>query len=279
MKALNMIYKFRSIWLTVIFCLAQAVASYADTVFSENYEVTSINDLKSRGWEVSNSTDLNGTPVLSIVPAPSGRSGKVLRMQYQGVHIDDNHNASISRNFPGVPELYERYFVRFDAIDPGQSSGFSNITAKQHYWNVGVAPNIVTNFFWNDNRMGMTNQTAVMHTCPNGQSDTTCNLTANQATVKMTYGVWRCVEVHAGQSSADMWIDGVQVLHYEKPYWIAPSAWNFIHVYRQGADNQYRYEDDFVVSTTRIGCSGSPSITGGTTTTPPPASPTGLIVQ
>lgn len=274
-----MICEVRFIWLTVIFCLAQVVTGYAGTIFSENYEVTTVNDLKARGWEVSNSTDLDGTPVLSIVPAPSGRSGKVLRMQYQGVHVDDNHNAKITRTFPGVPELYERYFLRFDAINPSQPSGFSNITAKQHYWNVGALPNALTNFYWGDDRMGMGNQTSVMHTCPNGATDVTCNMTANAGTVRMTYGVWHCIEAHAGQSSLDLWVDGIQTVHYEKPYWVPAPAWNLIQVYRQGADNQYRYEDDFVVSTTRIGCSGSTSTTGGTTTTPPPAAPTGLTLQ
>lgn len=281
MKALHMvytIYKFRSFWLTVIFCLAQVVTSYAGVIFSEDYEVTTVNDLTSRGWEVSNRTDLDGTPVLSIVPAPSGRSGKVLRMQYQGVHVNDNHNASITRRITGVPELYERYFVRYDAINPGQPSGFTNITAKQHYWNVGALPNALINFYWGDNRMGMGNQTNIVHTCPSGSTDVTCNMTANAGTVRMTYGVWHCVEAHAGQSSLDLWVDGIQTVHYEKPTWVPASAWNLIQVYRQGADNQYRYEDDFVVSTTRIGCSGSQS-PPPTTNNPPPATPTGLIVQ
>lgn len=279
MKALNMICKTRSIWLTIIFCLAQVITSYAGTLFSENYEVSTVNDLKSRGWDVANGTDLDGTPTMSIVPAPSGRSGKVLRMQYQGVHVDDNHNAKIGITFPGVPELYERYFVRFDAINPGQPSGFTNITAKQHYWNVGVLPNTGLTFFWGDDRLGMGSQTNIMHPCPNGTTDVTCNMTANAGTVRMTYGVWHCVEAHAGQSSLDLWVDGIQTVHYEKPYWIPAPVWNTIYVYRQGADNQYRYEDDFVLSTTRIGCSGSPSTPSGTTNPPPPASPTGLTVR
>lgn len=71
-------------------------------------------------------------------------------MQYQGVHVDDNHNAHLYITFPGVPDLYERYFVRYDAIDPSKPSGFTNITAKQHYWNVGELPDTGTVFWWND---------------------------------------------------------------------------------------------------------------------------------
>lgn len=283
MKALNMVSRIQSIWLTVIFCLAQVITCYAGILFSENYEVTSVNDLKTRGWEVSNNTDLDGTPVLSIVPAPSGRSGRVLRMQYQGVYVDESRNAKIGISFPEAPELYERYFLRFDAINSGQASGFNAITSKQHYWNVGALPDIVTLFAWGNDVWTVANQTNISHTCPNGSTDVTCSLNANVGTVHMTYGVWHCVETHAGQSSVDMWVDGVQVVHYEKPNLVPAPAWNYILVYRQAADNQYRYEDDFVVSTTRIGCSGSSSTTTNTTSdttnTPPPASPTGLMVQ
>lgn len=34
----------------------------------------------------------------------------------------------------------------------------------------------------------------------------------------------------------------------------ASSLWHRIEVYRQSALNQYRYEDDFQLATTRIGC-------------------------
>lgn len=240
--------------------------SYAVTLFSEDYEVTTINDLIGRGWDVQNTTDIDSNPVLAIVDAPSGRTGKVLRMQYAGVHVDDCCNAKITKSFTPSSDVWERYYVRFDKIDPGQPSGFTDITAKEHYWNVSVLPNFYTSFLFADTAMGLVNQTNTNHTCPNSSVDVTCNLNHNLATIDMTYGQWFCVEVFASPSAVDMYIDGTQTLHYTGSGWVAPSTWDTIQVYRQGSDNQYRYEDDFVVATTRIGCAAS---SGGVDNTDP----------
>lgn len=250
-------------YLILIVILAFPITAQAVTLLSEDYEVASINDLTGRGWTVDNTTDIDSNPVLAIVAAPSGRTGSVLRMQYAGVHVDDCCNAKITKSFTPSADVWERYYVRYDKINTGQPSGFTGITAKQHYWNVSVLPNMVTNFLFGDTAMGLTNQTNVNHTCPNSSVDMTCNLNHNLATVDMTYGQWFCVETHASQTAIDMYIDGVQTLHYQGSDWVSPATWDTMQVYRQGADNQYRYEDDFVMATTRVGCAAGGSTAGG----------------
>lgn len=227
----------------------------ATTLISEDYEVADVDSLSSRGWLVDNTTDIDGNPVLAIVTCPSGRSGKCFRMQYYGQHVDDCCNGKITQSFTPSPDIWERYYLRYEIIIPGDPTGFSNITAKQHYWNNSTLPDAGSNYFFGSDEIGMGNQTTVMHQCPNGTTDVTCNLEANLATVHQTYGVWRCIETHMSQAAVDMYVDGVQTLHVASPNWVSATNWDTIAVYRQGSDNQYRYEDDFVVATTRVGCS------------------------
>ena len=252
----------------IVFCmlLLVPIQAHAATIFSEDYEVTAISDLTGRGWSFDNTNDRDGQPVLQIVTAPSGRTGKVLRMSYVGPFIDECCNAYLLRNFTGVPEFYERYYVRYDPIDTGQPSGFNAVTSKQHYFNVADSPDALTNFFFGNDEMGIgTQDSANTHPCPNGPDGPGCNLFANQSIVHFTNGVWRCVETHLGQTSADIWVDGTLTLHYEGSDWFAPANWYAIMLYRQAADNQYRYEDDYVVATTRVGCAagGGGSTAGG----------------
>ena len=101
----------------------------------------------------------------------------------------------------------------------------------------------------------------------------------------MNNNQWYCVETHhkmntpnVADGAAEIWIDGVLTVQYTnlnlRDSAHASAAFTHIEIYRQGSDNMYRYEDDYVVATTRIGCSGSPSadIT-------PPAPPIGLAIR
>jgi hypothetical protein len=72
----------------------------------------------------------------------------------------------------------------------------------------------------------------------------------------------------------EIWINGVQTISYPRTFrdnTTATAALTQITVYRQGADYMNRYEDDYEVATTRVGCSGNPSAD-----TTPPVAPTGL---
>lgn len=107
------------------------------------------------------------------------------------------------------------------------------------------------------------------------------NLVSNS--VALHDGQWYCIETHqklnsaTGDGIAEAWIDGVQTVKYLYRTFLNPSTqlgarFNWLNIYRQGGDNMYRYEDDYVVSTTRI---------GGCDKLPPsgnarPAAPTGL---
>lgn len=274
-----------SVSVTVIFTLVifGQTNGYAGTIFSENFEVNNISDLTSKGWGVGNGTELDGTPVLSIVPAPSGRSGKVLRMQYQGIHVDDNHNAKIVRTFPDSPEIFEKYYVLYQPINTSQPWGYTPITSKQHYLktNTGL-PNFLTNFYWDEPFMGMGSQKQSSQTCPNGAVDVTCNLYANKAQIPMNDQRWHCVESHVKFNTpntpdgvAELWIDGTQTLSITNGLWrdstTTNTAFSYVEVYRQGGDNMYRFEDDYVMATSRVGCSGSPMSL-------PPTAPKNLTV-
>jgi len=289
--------RFGSILIAITICFGQLSYSHAGTIFSENFEVTNgdvrqgnapYNDLVARGWGVS--PNCNGYCSMSIVPAPSGRTGSVLRFTYAETVLsppapsDDSHNAFLERNWPGVPEMYERYYVRFETVNPSLPSPMTGGAGyKQHYINQGVLPNFGS-MMTDGGYYRMGNQTTITHICPPGASgwpdgDVTCNLNQNVGSVSIPHGVWACIETHIGQSSVDLWINGTQVVHYTSGVYY-PSDYNRVVVYRQGSNNEYRYEDDYVVSTSRIGCSGSS--TTSTQTSPQlqaPSSPTNLQVN
>ena len=173
--------------------------------------------------------------------------------------MNDSHNAKLDRTWADVPEIYERYFVRYETYNSALPSPFQGGAGdKQHYFNVSILPNFILMPHYNNGHMALTNQSTVMHTCPNGSTDVTCNLFQNVGSFTLTYNTWHCVETHLGQNIAEVWVNGTQTLRYTTNI-ITPSTYDRIEVYRQGADNQYRYEDDHVVATTRVGCSGSPT--------------------
>lgn len=253
------------------------IPGYAGTIFTEDYEVANVNGLTAKGWGVFGDT-------VDIVSSPVHGGSKALRFTYQGIHTDDCCNSKIYRSFPAAPEIYERYYVRYAPINPSQPSGFTKITAKQHYFKNDITglPNFVSNYFWGDPRIAMSSQTRTV----------TKNLYANVADIPMNNNQWYCVETHLkfntpnqNNGLVEMWVDGVQTVKYTDNWRdssTAAAAFTFLEIYRQGADNQYRYEDDFVLSTTRIGCSGNPAQAPAPPTQPgatAPASPTNLVVR
>jgi hypothetical protein len=229
------------------------------------------------------------------VNCPAGRTGRCLRYQYQGLHDipghtvaqNDAHNADLYRTFAPVPEVYERYYVKLDKIDASQPYGFFGPSAKQHYWKLNGAtgyPSFVFGSFQSTPYWQIGSQQNPAITCPNGSVDVACNNYANLAQISMLDGQWHCVESHiklntVGMSDGqlDVWIDGTHTVGLTGNWRSSLSSTaEFVsfETYRQGSDNMYRYEDDDVVATTRIGCAGSPSVDSM-----PPKSPRGLRVQ
>ena len=262
--------------------------AHAATIFSEDYEVANKSDLAARGWYTGiNQAERDGTQTISVENAPSGgpnpRGGKVLRLQYQGIHqfpSSDAYNDKITIGFSAQPDLYARYYRRADPIPPATQTGYGTSSAKQHYLKVnGTSPDGYPNgftIFWFGSR-----------SYELGAQNPNFNAYSNMASVSMADYRWYCVEYHwkmntpnVANGVMEIWIDGVQTLGYYTMNFRdtahANTAFTNIEVYRQGSDNMYRYEDDFVLATTRVGCSGSPPQPGDTT---PPSPPTAFMVQ
>lgn len=284
MSTLGKFVPMHPLWLSIILCLGLAHPTYAATIFSEDYEVANLAGLEGKGWtclQPGPTPSCSAPGTTNIVSStknglPPHGGSHMLRQDYVGVHVNDCCNSWIMKTFTGVPEFYERYYVYFEAIDPSQTAGFSAVTAKQHYYNVASVPDMVSNFLFNSPEIVLGNQ-GTSHSCPpppggSGVVDSTCNLRQNVTHVPMTFNTWHCVEFHLGQTIAEGWVDGGQTLAFSTNLQM-PTLWDKIQIYRQGSDNLYRYEDDYVVSTTRVGCSAS---TGDTN---PPAAPIGLTLR
>lgn len=278
MRTLDRFVQIRSLWLATFLSLGLAAPVSAAIIFTEDYEVAALTNLTAKGWSIN----CGSTPCTTdIVSSPVHGGSKALRMTYIGNHdypgggSDDTKNSKITKNFTGVPELYERYYVRYDPIDTSQPSGFSN-SGKQHYLNVASTPNFWTGFMFNNKQLISMNQTTVNHTCPGGHTDVTCTLRQNMANVYIAWNRWYCIETHHGPGIVEIWVDGQLTTRHLAPTVMSPATYFSIQIYRQGADNMYRYEDDFVVSTTRVGCSGNGNSSSDTTA---PATPTGFTVR
>jgi hypothetical protein len=242
------------------------------TIFSDGFEYADMTALQAAGWNLTCSSSPCTT---DLVSSPTHSGSKALRQTYAGNpyfpdgSLNESNNSKITWTFAGLPDLYERYYVRFDAINASQPSSFGQPTAqqnggaKEHYYNVSILPNFYTVFGTggDQNYVRMTNQAQTI----------TVNYPQNVAAVPLSRGVWHCVETHLSQTTIELWVDGTRLINYSGI--IAPS-YNTVQIYRQVSENLYRYEDDFVIATTRIGCSGSPSADSQ-----PPLTPSGLVVR
>lgn len=268
--------------LILFFLLVLAVPSQASTIYSTGYEYADMTALQADGWTLTCSsspctTDLATTTVSGA--SPHGGS-KMLRQTYAGVHcpsgncsIGDATNSKIDRTF-STAELYGRVFMRWECN--GASCGFGAAAGtKLHYINVSVLPNFFIHMFTEQN-IGAVNQTTVTHQCPPGATpqafpDVTCNLKPNISTATFPLNQWVCVEYHLSQSQVDIWTDGTLRASYTTGV-IYPTTYNRVQIFRQDANDMVRYEDDFVLSTSRVGCGEASSASA-------PNAPTGVAVQ
>ena len=227
---------------------------------------------------------------MSIVTNQVHGGSKALRLTYQGVHVNDNSNSRLIKSFAAAPEIYARYYYRTEPIPPATQSGYTAITAKQHYLKVdGTSPdgypNFVINHFWGSRELAFSVQEAFDCPpvylggpgCPNDYG--------NMASVPLQDNRWYCIEYHIKMNTPnvangvhEIWVDGVQTFGLTNRIFRdtvhANAAFTELTVYRQGSDDMYRYEDDFVLATTRVGCSGNPSADST-----PPRAPIGLSLQ
>ena len=284
MPALDMIIQMRSVWLAIIVCFGLASPTYATTIFQESYEVEDVTTLSTTGWTVTNN---NGT--IGIVKMPGLSESKSLRMEYGEQWVNDCCNGKIARSWAGVDEIYERFYLRMDTIDLAQPSSFTGGAAtsmKLHFFNPGgVEPfAVLVGFFSGSQALGMTVNYPInfLVTCPSGKVQSTCSYPPNIVHVPFPKNVDRyvCVETHAkvgapnvNDGILEIWQDGLLTLRYPNLKFLdtasANGKFSRVEVYRQGGNNLYRYEDNYVLATTRIGCLPSTSSSDST----PPASP------
>jgi hypothetical protein len=284
----------------------------AATIFSEDYEVTvgfingtqTRTDLATRGWGVVCSS----SPCTSDIWSMAGHTGamtKAIRMTYAGTYCrlpgpvcDDSKVSNIYRGFAGKDEIYERYWVRYEKIaqsDPSPHVSDLNVTAVQHYFESSNVFSAVFGFNFFDgllNSPGFTVRRNLAVTCPtSGSMPMTCSYPQNRSGTIIPFNQWVCVETHqkmntvvGGVGLADgvieVWLNGTLTTQYTNVIYrtntaTSTSKFNFIRVVRHGADNRYRYEDDFVLADTRVGCSGAPQ----SSDTTPPTAPTNMIVR
>lgn len=126
-------------------------------------------------------------------------------------------------------------------------------------------------------------------TCPNSFPDSTCNYPPNLATVEVNDNQWHCVETHqslgtsgVANGSLDLYIDGTQTLHYGSLLMDTNNApMRYVRAYAQYGLGD-RYQDDWAVGDTRIGCDGGgepepPASTGGSMDVKVPDAPTMFV--
>ena len=282
MRTLDRLVPMRSVWLAIILCLGLAIPAYAATIFSEDFEAADYATfLSTHGWLGGDIA--HATTDLFTMTGHTGASTRVLRLTYQGIHVNDCCNSSTTKFFSPQPEIYVRYYFRTEPIPPATQSSYSNITGKQHYLKTGGTsdgtPNTVLN-----HRFGSRAKTFGDQGNWIGGG---VNHTPNMANIPLQDNRWYCIEYHVKMNTpneangvAEIWVDGAQTLgEYsigQRDTAHANAAFTSLQIYRQGSDNMYRYEDDMVVATTRVGCSGTPPASADST---PPAAPLGLTLR
>lgn len=269
-----------------------AVPAQATRLITEDFEITDSdlctgqakNDLIGKGWGVYVSSNQYCSAAIVSMTGHTGATTKALRFQYQGtaVNLTEDHNATLSRGFSTQSELYERYYYRTAPIPPATQSEYFYVTTKQHYFKTHnsllAAP--VTVMFWGGREFAWAQQ---------GNQDcgfVSCNDDPNILSVPLQDNVWYCIETHVKLNTTDtkngiaeIWVNGQLTTQYTHNYSNTALAeglgWTEVQLFRQNANNMYRYEDDWVVATTRIGCGSTPAPTD----TQAPASPIGLFIR
>jgi len=260
--------------------IADPNAPSTGILIQEDYEVTEMKGLEAKGWIYTYNP--GRPPSMDIVSSPVHSGSGALRMTHRegngkpsptgnGVVLDDLNNAKIGRRYTPVEEAFTRYYVRYEAVDPSQPSLFVdqyNASAKQHYFNPGGADPISPcfGFAWSGNLAsspGFAVQRPFEAMGPRGKGVTSL-YHLNKSSMDMPFNEWVCVETQQKFNTpgiADgilrVWLNDTLTLEYTDVTFrneaTASSRLRTLQIYRQGAINMYRYEDDFVMATHRIG--------------------------
>ncbi|MBX7113880.1 MAG: hypothetical protein K1X64_06040 [Myxococcaceae bacterium] len=296
--------------------LCSVLVAQAAPIKAEDFELTHAGDvsgksgigdlndlgqeLEARGWYVSaNCTDYCS---MTIVDAPFGRSGKVLRYEYRSdqdnepVPQQDAHNANLIWSFsPPRSELWARYYFATDVATAESNATLSqyfNSGTKLHYIKpVGAGPSYVTGQPYTTPHGAFSiYATQEMAVCPSGGTPTFkggggCSNNLSNGAVLIDDKRWYCVEYHfklnsdyaQSDGALEVWVDGTPVQSLmnlkmvDGHFTLADARIGSIEVYRQHSNHMLRYEDDLVWSDTRVGC-----LSGDTLS---PGQPMNLLVQ
>jgi hypothetical protein len=245
--------------------------------------------LKAKGW----AGFIEGNPadeIASIVSKTSrtGAASKVLRYRYGFMETlpqgTDWKNVKLTRFFPGITEMWTRGWYRWEKLDPTRPSKWVSpllASSKQQYFNPGIGETVggAVEFHasWAGNELMTGTATPFSRVCPNGGSDQQCNYYPNQTRVAMTIHnspadrptEWACVEAHwkfnspvtSANGILELYVNNTLTTRYTNVLFAnAPpvppqtNTFRYVQLYRQSAENMFRYEDDFAISTQRVGC-------------------------
>lgn len=310
--------------LLLVVLVLSAHVSHAATIFSDNYEYppgdvlgsgAQYDGLVAKGWDFVR-PNCGGYCSMSIVPAPFGRTGTVLKYEYQSdqdletVPAQDAHNANLIKVFSSVSELWGQVYIATDVDTIGcptcTTSRWFCCGTKLHYIKpVGPAPSYITGYQTGEfipTLVPLGGKPALgvqeMAVCPAGGTPVFkggggCNVMGqSNAQVTVYDKQWYCFVYHIKLNSSttvsdgviEMWINGTKIQDYQNQkmvdgyYTLANARIGQIEVYRQHSNHMIRYEDNFLLSTTALNtnCSGG---TTPTTDTTPPLVPSGLQVS
>lgn len=218
---------------------------------------------------------------------PTGVTTKVLRFRYEegpasnsadsGMEIRLGKEDGFGNNplTGGYPEIWTRHYLRYEPVPSNTPSCTPNCpvpsntnvsSEKHHYWkDLMTGPGAVNPV------MGGFQGSSVLGIGPQSSQD--CPFVGGVYDCPTLYGSipindnqWYCIESHiksnsVGQANGafEMWVNGVQSLNSQGRI-LQTNIVNRINqmlIYRQSGGYRWRFEDEFVVGTTRVGCIGS----------------------
>lgn len=256
-------------------------AAMAQNIVDENFDVANIPALMTRGW-----TYYEGTPSAptTSISTTSFMGGGALKMTYVGPNCTnvgvchDELNSAIAKTHTPVTTIYTRQWSRYDPVDSTKPSDFVSqydASAKQIYFNDGGADPVFSTILGYYYYEGTSNSPAIdiqrsgfTTTCPSGTTGTTCIYPPNKAVVSIPRGAWVCIESEqtlndpgSANGIIRTWVGEKLTAEYTNVVYRNSAAGMFrkVKLFRQGAINMNRYEDNFAVSSTgRIYCGDAP---------------------
>lgn len=258
----------------IIFSLGAPISSNATVFWSEGFE-NGLYPTWTGACITSSSPSGAACPYPQITTSLAIAGTHSLLSRYSG---GQQSGTFLDRGIPETVNLWTRQYARWNNFVFGPENSKFFLTG---------GPSGSAGVVWIHQNAGAELYPLVNHpttvTCPNGNRDITCNYTPNIAHIALNDNKWHCIETHqnfgtvnSANGLLELYIDGVLTTRYTNLLMnTANHGTTIIRAYAQYGQGD-RYQDDWAVGDSRIGCSGSPS---PSTTTPPPAAPTGLVIQ